>query len=383
MIVHQKKIDNLKFTITCIFASTIFLLFQDFTRSLDGSVLYGFDDIKTYIEIASCNQLLECIHLGEKYYDHNHHLERWITHFLIGNVSFYTGINLHVMYLLSLFILLIVNALICSKYPGTWLERSTIFIFLLFQPYAFRLYFFSPPMICDALFSLSILLFGLGIVKKNENLLLLSSLIAAISRQTAVAIIPILFFAGYTKLIPFKTSLKSSLLILSVYFFNQKTSIIFYQSDPINTYNLVLTLTGWTKGNEIEFLFYCIFSLLLLSPLLLLNINQKYLLLVVVTVFFISLQPFIAGPGIMGGGGFLRLITQAYPIAVLLLVNSKQDLYSVSLFVLACIAISLHHHYSNSLISRNEFGLIIIVVAMLCLVIKILRYKKSWRSNEY
>jgi hypothetical protein len=319
--------------------------------------------------IAHCNKNSDCHDLGERF--PSQHLERWAPNILIGYINIKSHLNLWLTYQIgcaSIVLLIFVITVLLQK---MWHTKIIIFTTLLLNPYTFRAYFFSPPTISDASFFLGISLLVFGLIKKNFLLLVISVVIATFSRQTAIVLLPIFFLGYHYNYITFKQAFILSTLLLVLFFINQAISINFFHTDIAKTYNTHITLNGWQASyldiqDIYKFLARILFTLLLWSPTLLLNIDKKRIIFVALCIILIAAQPLLSGPGITGGN-FSRLITYATPFLCLLFVDKKQDLLQTLQYIGLIFLTSLHHHYSV-LNNKFIFGILVISSALLCIL---------------
>ena len=257
-------------------------------------------------------------------------------------------------------------------------------------------------MINDLIFSLGSIFFILGFKNKNIHILIISILICALSRQTTMIFIPLLF-----GMFIFEKKIKTNInrfwylfFILEIIFiffltifissefsknlsFNQVLFGIFYFDYDLN--DLILFLLRFYIANFIVFYFIYKFFI----DKLYLNLTLSNLATILIC-FFLALsfwaQPILAGPKI-GGGNIARLTVLSLPIFVycisLLLKNFKIEKRYLNLSILLLILSSFHHKYSIIKFLEIYNGLFFALLSLIIsiIVIFILNKKMKLKKN--
>jgi hypothetical protein len=124
----------------------------------------------------------------------HHHAQRFFIPYILGLIGGTVGIDSLLMLKgASLLIILLNVALMFRLAEDYRLPRATTFLVLalfMFNPYSFRYYLCTPPMLNDTAFVLGMLLTCRGLGRANLFMFLGGVVIAAAARQTAVLLIP-------------------------------------------------------------------------------------------------------------------------------------------------------------------------------------------------
>jgi|688.fasta_scaffold144201_2 hypothetical protein len=376
-------IKNYKFVSLLIII--VFLITQNYF-TINESLDSGFSDIKSYLIISQYkfnNEQLK--------YIPTHHLERWPVHFLVGNFSKLINLNIHYTYLIFVIITLIFIFQIIKKIKTSDIKKISIFSFLIFNPYLYRIYICNPEMISDALFILGALLWLIGINDKNNLYIYIGLIVLVISRQTSYLIAPIIFILFYYKKINIKIFISQLILIVVMIIIIKILTASLYINHINDDYILFHLKDGWInmKNQVIKVKELSLFSaryiilIITLIPLLIL-INKKNVNINIIWIIFfliINLQPIIGGPFITGGN-IQRLGALGIPFLIPIIINSKLSNFQYYIFILLCFCTSFHHKFSILYFIPNShiyFELILVGTLIFTLIIK---YKNNVINNN-
>jgi len=374
-------ISSKDFSAYC-FLGFLFILFV-FTQNwtdIDSSQLLGFSDTRSYVAIANCPALEVC-KIGELY--PNHHLERWLPNVAAGTVSKISGMGLYRSYLSILWLLLLSAVLMCVTANSSHSNRAVIIATIIFFPYGFRSYFFAPAMIADAAFLLATISLTLSIAHRNIKLLFFSCILGAVSRQTSVIFIPIIFAAIYHDKLPLRQGGISCLSIAIIGLGNQYVAHKLFGTTPASTIEHALGLFDWLKAGlnweeSKEFFTRGAFFILLLSPALVIQYDTKCIPLAAVCFLLLAIQPLLAGPEITGGN-IPRLLAYGVPFIYLALLREQVGM-KLLYYIFVIWILSLHHNYAT-VFNQNQYLVASFTVAGMSLVLFKLERFLGLRQN--
>jgi len=361
------------FYIKALLAFVFFLASQHFV-SKDVYQVTGFSDTKSYIAMAECIQTKSCSSIGASF--PSHHLERWAPHFAAGLLSSALDVDLDFIYKLIVFMLITIVFLLINSINQTESAKVVIFSFILFFPYGYRSFLYAPPMLADAIFFTAIFMFAISLEKNSKLLVYFALLLAGVSRQTAVLVIPILFFLAVTERISLKDACKYALALISVVASTIILSHEFFSSTSESTINHVLGLWSWLAEpiwiDLIMMLLGLGFFLILVAPAVLQKKNGYHGIIIFSLLCFIS-QPILAGPSVTGFQ-IIRLASYVVPFFALAFISNVLQKKEMIYVLLTMALFSMHHNYSIT--GNKELYFIFIVVGVAVLIFnKVFHFK--------
>ncbi len=159
--------------------------------SLTEAIGNGFSDVASYRAIADAFP-----HFPESV-TMFHHAQRLFFPYIIGMISYVSGISIYLSFLsvtiVSLIATLYVTDRILSFYNVSTPLYCLCMALLIFNPYVFRSYLTSPGMITDLLFLFGTSVIILGLIRNNRFILAVGCITAVLARQTTVVFIPAFF----------------------------------------------------------------------------------------------------------------------------------------------------------------------------------------------
>jgi hypothetical protein len=338
-----------------------------YTEAIDN----GFSDIKAYYFMAE-NGFVE--NASKEFTQH--HLERWVLNVIVGSIAHTFSIDIWAVYMGAvLFCMLAVVFLINFL---NWDDKRKIIalVLVIYNPYTFRLYYSAPGMINDCVFYTAIVGLIVGTLKRNNWLIIFAVIIASLSRQSSVLLIPVLVIFYLYKHISYKLSLILASELVVVFLTNKLlTEQLFggseggyFMAHALGIYFWVVEGMSWKDG--IAFFGRYVFFLLGLLPIILVT-GKNYSIYLVFVVSFLLLhsQPIAGGP-LITGGNIQRLSAFGIPFLIPLLAENTQIKRQL-LFVLIFILMSMHHHFSVMIYITNDFtlfGFIVVLGAFVSLI---------------
>lgn len=304
-----------------------------------------------------------------------HHSQRFLLPYVIGLVSHPLHADLNWLFQLTavaLEVAILWN--FCSlliELPVGLLQGRLIIALLVFNPWAFRFYLAFPVLSTDLAFILGSLIVIRGLNIKSPGLILLGQVLASVSRQTGLLLVPMigvwLWWGGSTwdwRHQRQKWVLVGSSALISVFIYAATVRLASPFSHPNRTRAIVFDV-GWLAPHlsvSIEpFVFF--FSLILPAiPLIAValagnrikRITDPRVLPLATGALLIWLQPFLSGPGNVGGNGPRLVALASIPVLTLvalrlqrrsnLLPSNEQSALAAVVFFL--FLTSLHHIYS-------------------------------------
>jgi hypothetical protein len=305
----------------------------------------GFTDTKSYLALANCPHIADCKKLGEMF--PAHHIQRWLPNILVGISSRALDVELENAYLGFQFFLIFCVYLLTDRLVISNVKKLMLFTFVIYFPYGFRSYLYAPPMFADALFFTMCYMFAVGVLNKNNYLIITSLVISSFCRQTAILLIPIVGSLAYFGRLERNMALPISILITSLFFLNITLARSFFGADS-NTLFQILVGIFFVSSTEswVGFLARLGLFLFLLSPCLALKVDKCAYTLFLIIVIIVSSQPFLAGPEITGGN-IARLMAYSVAFVPFLLIDMESPkVRSAVIFLISVLMMSFHHHYS-------------------------------------
>ncbi|MBF0521229.1 MAG: hypothetical protein HQK92_16075 [Nitrospirae bacterium] len=154
----------------------------------DNAIVNGFSDISYYTNIAKASPNLT------KYFTSFHHAQRFFFPYIIGMISHTTGVPLYASFMIFTVTFLLATLYVMDRilifYNLNAAGYALCMAMIIFNPYIFRLYLFSPGMITDLMFLFGTSVVILGLIKDSPLILLTGSVVAILARQTAVVFMP-------------------------------------------------------------------------------------------------------------------------------------------------------------------------------------------------
>ncbi len=371
-----------------VFFSFIFFLTQQFNFDVTYLSLMGFSDSLSYEAIYKCISLKNC---NELYTDYaSIHLQRWFPHYLIGFINYKLSVPANILYFGFIFILFIYCYYAIYKMNKDDYTFYTFTAFILLNPLSFRQFFYCPYMISDAIFFTSIVIFVSSILSRNSILFFSAVLMSAISRQTALMLLPIMFLLGYYNIFNLRNIIISFLLLIITLMANVFLAFKIFGAESSDTISDMIALKGWSTnhntsimdnisflenifyGNEMLILYFSfgiiiLFNIFQNSPIILLRFKKEYLFIMLLGISLILLQPLIAGPKITGEN-FSRLAVFALPFICLASNKKGASLRSIIFIIGLFFLMSLHHNYSI-LQDKFYYGFIVFSITSIVSVI--------------
>lgn len=350
------------------------------TFTYDEAIILGFTDLQYYYQIAK-----NLFNVQELRGIPLHHLERWAFHNISGYISLIFKVDLWTIYKMIVIICIIVLVILINLLKCSEINKIAIFIFMLFNPYTFRLYWAAPGTINDCIYYTSIVGFILSIIDKRVYLFVSSIIIASLARQTIILCLPILLILYVNNKLSRKLFILGTSLIIVFYIGNSQFSKYIFNIDSGDGYvsSHIFNYYEWFMGSisfEEIFAFYGRYAIIiiLIMPLLLLtnksiiSNNKIYLL----SFFIMQSQPLlISGP--MTGGNIQRLCAFAYPLMIPLLLK-ETEAKIVLLFSLLVFMYSLHHNYTEMALipSARYIYLLFVMISGLISLVYYIKLKK-------
>jgi len=297
--------------------------------------------------------------------------QRFFFPFIIGTIiNFFTLENhintiMIIINIILIFSIILVLVNLFEKENIDKLFYPFLIAILIFNPYFARSFIHAPLVINDLIFSLGSIFLILGLKEKNILILIIATSVCALSRQTAMLIIPlfIILFIFEKKI---RTDIKRfwylllSLEIILIFYITLFISSEF--SENLSFKNVLFGIFYFDYSFYESFLFIIrlyIANFIILLFILKFFIDQIYhnydskkitfVLICLFLAFSFWVQPILAGPKI-GAGNEARLTVLSLPIFVYCIGMIMKNLYvkkkylNFTIFLL--IISSLHHEYS-------------------------------------
>lgn len=357
------KIKEKNKSLTFAFLLLLFITATNNYTSIENSIIDGFSDQKNYLNIIVDSPSFTIQEVAK------YQSERFFFPYIIGALINLFNLN-QISYEIFIFLNITIFFLILSSFIKLLnFENSNInlnnLLILSFacNPYIFRAGIYAPLMINDYIFILGIILFLFFLLHGKINLLTISVLICSFSRQTALLMLPVLFFYLYCKKINNKEKIyiiSNIFILILIFFFNKHMSSFFnVKLDE----NLIKTISGLFKFNYtfselilfIARFFISNFFIIILSFFTFLNftklkkkIKLKYWYVLILGLLIWS-QPILGGP-IFTGGNIQRLTSFSIPIFLILFSYIYKDVklgnFNYYLIFSLLIISSFDHRYS-------------------------------------
>ena len=290
------------------------------------AILNGFSDVETYYFIAQNGFFDNAIANYPQ-----HHLERWGINVVIGYIATTLYLDLWNVYKAGVILCMLMSALLIQSLNWSDIQKITALVLIIYNPYSFRLYYAVPGMISDCLFYTSILALVVGILNRNNLLIILAITISAIARQTSLIIIPILILLHIFNHISLKLALILSIEISIIFVVNKYiTQHLYGESTGGYFVQHAFGLYFWIKecyssGTIVEpkvvfyfFARYLIFLIGLIPLVLVIGKKYWYYSVFILSFFILHVQPFAGGP-LLTSGNIQRLSAYGIPFLLPLL----------------------------------------------------------------
>ena len=375
-----------------IFLLLLFIAATNNYTSIENSMIDGFSDQKHYLNIINDSPSFTIQEIAK------YQSERFFFPYVIGALINFFKLN-QISYEIFIFLNIAVFFLILSLFIKLLnFENSNInlnnLLVLSFacNPYIFRAGIYAPLMINDYIFILGIILFLFFLLHGKINFLTTSVLICSFSRQTALLMLPVLFFYLYFEKINSREKiyiLFNIVILIFIFYFNK---YIFSFFNVKIDESLIKTVTGLFKFNYtflelilfiarffisnffiIILLFFTCFNLTKVKR----KIKIKHWSILILGLLIWS-QPILGGP-IFTGGNIQRLTSFSIPIFLILFSYIYKDIKLGNLnyyliFVLMIIS-SFDHRYSflgrlEIFTNANYLQSIIIIFISIILILK-------------
>ena len=207
-------------------------------------------------------------------------------------------------------------------------------------------------MISDSTLYLGFIFLVCGLLNKSQSQIFLGIIVAALSRQTSILLVPIFMALSYFKYIKPKDLLIYSSILICSFLASRYSTAYFYNVEGGSHFKShvlggLFWLLGSPKFSE-AFSFYgrYFFFLLTLSGLFfVLTRATKDCLLYMAFFFFIHLQPLMAGP-LVTQGNVSRLCALGIPFLIPLVAKSQVEKKYFYYFILFSLVLSWHHNFS-------------------------------------
>ena len=227
-----------------IFLLLLFIAATNNYTSIENSMIDGFSDQKHYLNIINDSPSFTIQEIAK------YQSERFFFPYVIGALINFFKLN-QISYEIFIFLNIAVFFLILSLFIKLLnFENSNInlnnLLVLSFacNPYIFRAGIYAPLMINDYIFILGIILFLFFLLHGKINFLTTSVLICSFSRQTALLMLPVLFFYLYFEKINSREKiyiLFNIVILIFIFYFNKYISSFF--NVKIDE-SLIKTVTG-------------------------------------------------------------------------------------------------------------------------------------------
>ena len=322
-----------------IFLLLLFIAATNNYTSIENSMIDGFSDQKHYLNIINDSPSFTIQEIAK------YQSERFFFPYVIGALINFFKLN-QISYEIFIFLNIAVFFLILSLFIKLLnFENSNInlnnLLVLSFacNPYIFRAGIYAPLMINDYIFILGIILFLFFLLHGKINFLTTSVLICSFSRQTALLMLPVLFFYLYFEKINSREKiyiLFNIVILIFIFYFNKYISFFF--NVKIDE-SLIKTVTGLFKFNYtflelilfiarffisnffiIILLFFTCFNLTKVKR----KIKIKHWSILILGLLIWS-QPILGGP-IFTGGNIQRLTSFSIPIFLILFSYIYKDI---------------------------------------------------------
>jgi hypothetical protein len=338
---------------------------------------HGFSDVASYVNLAMSDDFNSLRSLSAHY--PWHHLERWVPHLIIGLLIKIYPIDIWSIYKTINFLCICMAAYLIGTLKCKSINKAAYFSLLLFNPYTFRYYAGVPGMLNDAIFFVALIAFCVAIFNKKVALLCVATLLACLTRQTGVLLLPILALSYYhdksTLSVLFKASLSAitGLMVAKIggnilfeptskgYLIDHTLGIFFWLADNPNLYDLI------------NFFGRYILMLLSISPLLILLKNQRVDTLGIYGLIFFLLiqsQPILGGPGITGLN-IDRLAILGLPFLGFLFFRAGISIRTFFIFEFVMLISSFNPFFSSLhlLAPYNRYLFVSLIVCIFCFCI--------------
>lgn len=386
------KIKEKNKSLTFAFLLLLFITATNNYTSIENSIIDGFSDQKNYLNIIVDSPSFTIQEVAK------YQSERFFFPYIIGALINLFNLN-QISYEIFIFLNITIFFLILSSFikllyfenSNTNINNLLVLSFVC-NPYIFRAGIYAPLMINDYIFILGIILFLFFLLHGKINFLTISVLICSFSRQTALLMLPILFFYLYFE----KTNNKEKIYIISnivililIFFFNKYISSLFnVKLDE----SIIKTITGLFKFNYsfselilfiarffisnffiIILLFFTFFNLTKVKK----KIKFKHWNFLILGLLIWS-QPILGGP-IFTGGNIQRLTSFSIPVFLVIFSYIYKDIklgnFNYYLIFVLLIISSFDHRYSflgrlEILTNADYLQLIIFIFISIIFILK-------------
>ena len=368
-----------------LFCLLLLLLLFATNRSPDQSLIeFAGMDSYSYIAIAQAFPHLPSAALRIPF----HHAQREAIPYLVGAISSLTKLSVGTWFFVVVFFLILTIVFLFARLLSELsLPKGGINILLLFfvlSPYTFRFYIALPFVLTDLSFQLGLVIVAIGLFKQRPWLTLSGFLLASLSRQTALLIIPLILGWAYfvwPEAKPLSSKLRKAFFTIAVltvgilvYKGAGKLASIYAQPN-INEAHLV-GLLNWTSTSfnpkELSIFLLRAFVPFVIPVCFILALLFRYrpkkwfgpeitkVILLLGTVILICSQPILGGPMITGANltrlNNLAIVPLLIAIGVILKwLKVEEELFD-SVFPCACLfsCVGSFHHVFSYLGASNS-----------------------------
>lgn len=334
---------------SALIAIAVFLL-SAYSYSYTEAITKGYSDIEAYIAIAKVADIEQMHSLSSKYLWH--HLERWPINLLLGVLAKNLDLELWSVYRSAVLICMAVTAFVIQRLRCDVPRKLAFFMLVLFNPYTFRIYYGVPGMMADCLFYTAIVGISVGMFNRNSMMIGLFVILASLSRQTSILLVPVLLiYCIHERVGILKTLLILGCLAIS-FLLNQASAKLIFQ--PFQSAYLMMHTLGiffWIKNSPhwlelFDFLGrYSLMWLTLFPSLVLVGRNVKTSLVYLLFFVILQVQPLLAGP-VITGSNIDRLAIYGLPFLCLIFLNGKFNSRHLMLFTILLFVTSLQPQFT-------------------------------------
>jgi hypothetical protein len=151
-------------------------------------VMNGFSDVNSYTAIAKAFPHLP------KSVAMFHHAQRLFFPYIIGMISYVSGMSLYTSFMVFTIIFLLASLYVIDGILRFYNVSEPLYAvcmaLVIFNPYVIRQYLLAPGMITDLMFFFGTAVIISGLIRKSIFMLVSGSIVAILARQTALVFIP-------------------------------------------------------------------------------------------------------------------------------------------------------------------------------------------------
>lgn len=334
-----------RYTLASLSLISLFLLTAH-TFDYEGAIAHGWNDVRSYHFLATHDFSDDA---AQVFYPH-HRLERWPIHVVIGFLSRVLDSDVWTIYRISVLLLVFTTFQLIGSLDHSDVKKTAIFSFLLFNPYTFRAWYAVPAMISDCLLFSAFVMFICGVLRNSTLQIITAVLLAVLSRQTSILLIPILVALYFLKYVSLRNTVASCLILVSGFITIKVTTVQLY-GEPDAGYFIrhLFGIVVWMRDSfavtdAARFIGrYILFLMTLSGFAFLFNRRNRDMFLFLALFFFIHLQPLVGGPSITGGN-IQRICALGLPFLIPLVTYSDASKRLLSCFIFISVLVSFHHN---------------------------------------